>query len=124
MGAYLNAYAASFVIEDIEIKGIKKIAVGTVLNYLPLKAGETFDYQQSADVIRELYKTGFFDAVSLYRVNNTLMIEVDERPAIAEVNQITSKPQSVQAPYSSWWLSPRRFSGPCSSWGVQWPARG
>jgi len=86
MGAYLNAYAASFVIEDIEIKGIKKIAVGTVLNYLPLKAGETFDYQQSADVIRELYKTGFFDAVSLYRVNNTLMIEVDERPAIAEVN--------------------------------------
>lgn len=85
LAVYPNAYAKSFVIEDIEIRGIKKIAVGTVLNYLPLKVGESFDYKDSAKVIRELYQTGFFNNISLQQENNTLVIEVEERPAIAEV---------------------------------------
>jgi outer membrane protein insertion porin family len=86
MGVQLPVYAQSFVIEDIEVTGIKKIAVGTVLNYLPLKAGDSFDYRDSAKVIRELYKTGFFDQITLQQRDNTLLIEVVERPAIAEVN--------------------------------------
>ena len=81
----VNAYAASFLVDDIEVKGIKKIAIGTVLNYLPLKTGEVFNYDESPKVIRELYKTGFFDDISLYRKGNTLVIEVKERPAIAKV---------------------------------------
>jgi outer membrane protein insertion porin family len=81
----VNAYAASFQVEDIEVKGIKKIAIGTVLNYLPLKVGDEFDYEHSPKVIRELYKTGFFDDIALYRKGNTLIIEVKERPAIAKV---------------------------------------
>ncbi len=83
---FINVYAASFVVEDIEVKGIKKIAVGTVLNYLPVKASEVFDYKDSAKVIRELYKTGFFNKITLNKVNNTLVIEVEERPAIATIN--------------------------------------
>jgi outer membrane protein insertion porin family len=86
LGAYSNTFATSFVIEDIEVTGIKKIDVGTVLNYLPLKVGQSFDYKQSPEVIRELYKTGFFDLVTAYQQGNTLLIEVVERPAIAEVN--------------------------------------
>jgi len=83
---FINVYAASFVVEDIEVKGIKKIAVGTVLNYLPVKASEDFDYKDSSKVIRELYKTGFFNKITLNKVNNTLVIEVEERPAIATIN--------------------------------------
>ncbi|MCP4077862.1 MAG: outer membrane protein assembly factor BamA [Gammaproteobacteria bacterium] len=83
---FINVYAASFVVEDIEVKGIKKIAVGTVLNYLPVKASEVFDYKDSSKVIRELYKTGFFNKITLNKVNNTLVIEVEERPAIATIN--------------------------------------
>ncbi len=86
LGASFNSLAESFVIEDIEIKGIKKIAVGTVLNYLPIKAGQSFDHRQSGEIIRELYKTGFFDKITLYQQDATLLIEVVERPAIAEVN--------------------------------------
>ena len=78
-------HASSFTIEDVEIRGIKKITVGTVLNYLPVKVGDEFDYQDSARVIRELYKTGFFDNIAIYQQNNTLVVEVVERPAIAEV---------------------------------------
>lgn len=68
------------------MRGIKKIAVGTVLNYLPLKAGQEFDYKNSGEVIRELYKTGFFNNITLKQMNETLVIEVEERPSIAEVN--------------------------------------
>ena len=38
-----QARADRFVVEDIEVHGIRKIAIGTLLNYLPLKTGETFD---------------------------------------------------------------------------------
>ncbi len=85
-GLFVNAYASSFVIQDIEIEGIKKIAVGTVLNYLPVKTGQSFDYARSPEVIRELYKTGFFNNIEVYQDNNTLLIKVEERPAIAAVN--------------------------------------
>ena len=82
---FINVYAASFVVDDIEVKGIKKIAVGTVLNYLPLKTSEVFDDKKSSEVIKELYKTGFFNKITLLREGNTLVIEVEERPAIAKV---------------------------------------
>ena len=87
----VNAHAAEFVVEDIEVHGIKKIAVGTVLNYLPLKAGESFDYKDSGKVIRALYETGFFNNVILKRENDTLLIEVEERPAIAEIDVTGNK---------------------------------
>lgn len=79
-------WSQSFSVEDIEIRGIKKIAVGTVLNYLPVEEGDLFDYKDSPKVIRELYETGFFNTISLRQENNSLIVEVVERPAIAEVN--------------------------------------
>ena len=93
----INAYAASFKVEDIEVKGIKKIAIGTVLNYLPLKTGDVFDYDDSPKVIRELYKTGFFNNISLYRQGNTLVIKVEERPAIARVDVKGNKEVTEQS---------------------------
>ncbi len=82
----VDAHAESFIIDDIEIRGIKKITVGTVLNYLPVKEGQTFDYNDSASLIKALYTTGFFKTISIYRNNRTLLIELAEHPAIAEVN--------------------------------------
>lgn len=81
-----TVYAVSFVVEDIEVRGIKKISVGTVLNYMPVKAGDTFDSSDAPKAIKELYKTGFFNNITLLQENNSLIIEVEERPAIAEVN--------------------------------------
>ena len=78
--------ADSFAVEHIEIVGAKKISIGTVLNYLPINVGETFDDSRSAELIRELYSTGFFDYVELLRDDNTLVVKVRERPSIAEIN--------------------------------------
>ncbi len=80
------AQADEFVVEDIEVLGIKKIAIGTVFSYLPINIGETLDTNRSPEIIRELFSTGFFDDIELRRRGNTLIIEVSERPSIAEVN--------------------------------------
>ena len=83
------AYAAradSFTVEAIEIIGAKKISEGTVFNYLPLNIGEQLDEDRAPEIIRELYSTGFFESIELLREDNTLIIKVKERPAIAEIN--------------------------------------
>lgn len=79
------AHADSFVVEDIEVVGIKKIALGTVLSYLPVNVGESLNVERTAAIIRELYSTGFFDDIELLRRDNVLIIKVVERPSIAEV---------------------------------------
>ena len=78
--------AESFLVENIEVRGIKKISTGTVLSYLPVNIGESLDLDRTPDIIRELYATGFFDDIQLSRRDNVLIIEVKERPSIAEVN--------------------------------------
>jgi outer membrane protein insertion porin family len=78
--------ADSFVVENIEVVGIKKITIGTVFSYLPINVGESLDTDSTPDIIRELYSTGFFDDIELLRRDNTLIIKVSERPSIAEVN--------------------------------------
>ena len=68
------ARADSFIVEDIEVIGIKKISLGTVLSYLPVNVGESFDVERTPEIIRELYSTGFFDNIELYRRGNVLVI--------------------------------------------------
>ena len=77
---------ADFVIEDIRVEGLQRISAGTVFNYLPVSVGSTLKEQDYPDIIRSLFKTGFFTDVNLERDGNTLVITVVERPAIAEIN--------------------------------------
>lgn len=77
--------AESFVIQDIEVRGLQRISTGAVFTYLPLKVGESFDESRSAQVIRTLYKTGFFDDVELRRNGSILIVTVSERPAISDI---------------------------------------
>ncbi len=78
--------ADSFIVENIEVVGIKKITIGTVFSYLPINVGESLDTERTPELIRELYSTGFFDDIELLRRGNVLIIKVVERPSIAEVN--------------------------------------
>jgi outer membrane protein insertion porin family len=78
--------APSFTVEDIEVEGLQRIEAGTVFTYLPIKVGDTFDDRRSAEILRELFKTGFFSDVSLYHKGNILIVKVKERPAIADIN--------------------------------------
>jgi outer membrane protein insertion porin family len=77
--------SSSFVIKDIRVEGLQRISVGTVFNYLPVKKGDTFDQNDSASVIKALFKTGFFKDVKVGRDRDVLLVVVEERPSIASV---------------------------------------
>ncbi len=76
----------TFVIKDIRVEGLQRIAAGTVFSYLPIKVGDTLNDRRSGSVIRALFKTGFFKDVRLEKENDTLIVYVIERPAIATID--------------------------------------
>ena len=82
----LSAHAESFVVSEIKIEGLKRLPDGTLLNYLPIVAGDPVDNNQITYSISELYKTGFFADVKLFRDNDILVVRVKERPSISDVN--------------------------------------
>ncbi len=77
---------APFVVQDVEVRGLARISLGTVLNYLPLKVGEQLDDERADNVIKALFKTGFFDDVSVAARGDILVVVVRERPAIASID--------------------------------------
>jgi len=76
---------SSFVIGDIRVEGLQRISAGTVFNYLPVKVGDTFEEEDSAAIIKALFRTGFFKDVKVGRERNVLLVLVEERPSIASV---------------------------------------
>ncbi|MFZ5593509.1 MAG: outer membrane protein assembly factor BamA [Pseudomonadota bacterium] len=74
-----------FVIKDIRLEGLQRTSPGTLFNYLPINTGDTLDDARSAEAIRALFKTGFFDDVRFSRDGDTLVITVKERPSISGI---------------------------------------
>lgn len=78
-------WAQGFVVKNIEIEGLQNISTATVEDYLPVKRGQSFSSAQTASILRTLYKTGFFDHITLSKSNSTLVIHVVERPIIGQL---------------------------------------
>jgi outer membrane protein insertion porin family len=74
-----------FVVDNIQVKGLQRISVGTVYNYLPVNVGERFSLDNAGPAIKALFKTGFFKDISLERDGSTLIVNVVERPSIAKI---------------------------------------
>lgn len=80
-----NAHAAgAFVVTDIEMTGLQRISEGTVLNYLPIREGETVTDEDIRLAVRSLFRAGFFEDIRVRRDAGTLILDFDERPTIAE----------------------------------------
>lgn len=75
-----------FVVQDIQLVGLQRITLGTAFNYLPLKVGEKATTEKISNILRELYKTGFFEDVQISRDGDVLVIYVQERPSIASID--------------------------------------
>jgi outer membrane protein insertion porin family len=71
-----------FVVGDIKVEGLQRIAEGTVYNYLPVSLGDKMSHQKVEESLRALYATGFFRDVELRKDGNTLIVAVRERPSI------------------------------------------
>jgi outer membrane protein insertion porin family len=81
----------AFTVSDIRIDGLQRIAAGTVFTYLPVERGDTLDQTSAGEAIRALYKTGFFEDITLSRQDNILVVTVKERPAINKLTLTGNK---------------------------------
>ena len=75
-----------FVIKDIRVEGLQRTEPGTVFSYLPVKVGETMTEERAQQALRTLFATGFFQDVRLEVENDVLVVFVQERPAIAQID--------------------------------------
>ncbi|MDH3453329.1 MAG: outer membrane protein assembly factor BamA, partial [Gammaproteobacteria bacterium] len=74
-----------FTVGGIEIRGNDRVSVGTVLNYLPVRVGDTITSRDVSAAIRALYDTGLFHDVTVGQRGDSFIVTVKERPAIARV---------------------------------------
>jgi outer membrane protein insertion porin family len=80
-----------FVVRDIRLEGIQRVEAGTVFSYLPVKVGETMTDEKAAQAIRALFATSLFRDVRIEVEGNVLVVVVDERPAIAQIDFVGMK---------------------------------
>ncbi|MGH8712282.1 MAG: POTRA domain-containing protein, partial [Burkholderiales bacterium] len=80
-----------FVIKDIRVEGIQRTEAGTVFSYLPVKVGDIMNDEKAAAAIKSLFATGFFKDVRLEVENDVLIVIVEERPAISQIDIIGAR---------------------------------
>src|SRR3954469_14174436 len=75
-----------FVVKDIRVEGVQRTDAGTVFNYLPIKVGDRIDDEKASAAVKALYATGFFRDVRLEGENGVLVVVVQERPTISQID--------------------------------------
>src|ERR1700722_13518141 len=80
-----------FVVKDIRIEGIQRTEAGTVFSYMPIKVGDIMTDDKAAAAVRALYGTGFFKDVRLETDKDVLVIIIEERPAVAQIDIVGNK---------------------------------
>src|SRR3990167_171940 len=88
-------FATPFVVHYIQVQGLQRVSSATVMHAIPLHVGETYNAEEGNRIIAALFHTGFFSDVRLKRVDDTLVVNVVERPTIDSVS-ITGK-KSIKA---------------------------
>ncbi len=79
------ATAQEFTVADIEVEGLQRVSAGNVFAAFPIDIGASLNEQELGDAIRTLFRTGLFTDIEAYRDNGTLVLQVQERPAIASI---------------------------------------
>ncbi len=81
-----SAAIEPFVVRDIRVEGVQRTEAGTVFSYLTVKVGDRIDDEKAAAAVKALYATGFYSDVRLESEGDVLIVFVQERPAIAQID--------------------------------------
>ena len=84
--AIASSIPEPFVIGDIRIEGLQRIAPGSVFAALPVGVGDLADTYAVRAAAKSLFATGNFDDIALGRDGDVLVITVAERPSISQIN--------------------------------------
>jgi len=80
-----------FTLRDIRVEGLQRVEPGTIFASLPFRVGETYNDDKGSTAIRALFGLGLFKDVRLEVSGDVLVVIVEERPTIADVNFVGSK---------------------------------
>jgi outer membrane protein insertion porin family len=81
-----SAYAAEdFQVEDIQIKGLQRVALGAALTHIPFNVGDNLNDFRVSQSIKALYKSGHFSDVVVSRDENAVIYRVRERATISAI---------------------------------------
>ncbi len=82
-----NAWAVDpFTVTDIRVEGLLRVEPGTVFASLPLRVGDVYNDDKGAAAIRALFALGLFKDVRVEVNGSVLVVVVEERPTVAEVD--------------------------------------
>ncbi len=95
IGLALAASAAwavdPFTIRDIRVEGLQRVEPGTIFASIPMRIGDSYDDQKGAAAIRALFALGLFKDVRLEVNGDVLIVVVEERPTISDINFVGGK---------------------------------
>jgi outer membrane protein insertion porin family len=87
-----NALAADpFNVRDIRVEGLQRVEPGTVFASIPFRVGDDYNDEKGAAAIRSLFALGLFKDVRIEVNGDVLVLIVEERPNIAQVEFIGTK---------------------------------
>src|SRR5438552_8121331 len=82
---------APLTVTDTRVEGVQRSDAGTVFNYLPIKVGDRVDDEKASAAVKALYATGFFRDVRLEVEGGVLVVIVQERPTISQIDIVGTK---------------------------------
>ena len=80
-----------FTVRDIRIEGLQRVEPGTIFISLPVRVGDVYNDEKGTSAIRALFDLGLFKDVRIEVSGDVLVILVEERPTIAEVDFVGTK---------------------------------
>ncbi|MGJ7552673.1 outer membrane protein assembly factor BamA [Variovorax sp. RB3P1] len=80
-----------FTVRDIRVEGLQRVEAGTIFASLPLRVGDTYSDDRGSAAIRALFDLGLFKDVRIDVNGNVLVVIVEERPTIADVDFVGTK---------------------------------
>jgi outer membrane protein insertion porin family len=77
--------ADDFQVEDIQVKGLQRVALGAALTHIPFNVGDNLNEFRVSQSIKALYKSGHFSDVVVSKDANTVIYRVRERATISAI---------------------------------------
>ena len=80
-----------FALKDIRVEGLQRSDAGTVFASLPFRVGDIYNDEKGAAALRALFATGLFKDVRIEIEDGVVVVIVDERSVIANIDFVGLK---------------------------------
>ena len=73
-------------VKEIKVSGNHRVETDTVLSYMPLRIGDSFNQDHIDQSLKDLFKTGYFQDVRIEVKGTTVWVYVQENPLINQIS--------------------------------------